>query len=176
MNPLTDWQNFYMIVGSAAGALTGLQFVVMALVADMPLASQEVEAGAAFSSPSVVHFSAVLLLSALLAMPWHGVGAVAVAWGLTGIAGLLYTGFVALRMRRQKAYQPVMEDWFFRAVIPAAAYLSLAGSAVLARTNARPALFMLAASALALLFIGIHNAWDNVVYLVFVKRNESRQG
>jgi hypothetical protein len=136
MNPLSEWQNFFVIVGSAAGGLTGLQFVVMALVADMPLASNEVDAGAAFSSPSVVHFSAVLLLAAMLAMPWHSVAAVAVAWGLAGVAGLLYTALVALRMRRQKAYKPVMEDWFFRFVIPAAAYLSLAGSAVLARTNA----------------------------------------
>ena len=30
--PLTVWQNFYVIVGSSAGALIGLQFVVLALV------------------------------------------------------------------------------------------------------------------------------------------------
>jgi len=29
---LLQWENFYIIVGSSAGALTGLQFVVMALV------------------------------------------------------------------------------------------------------------------------------------------------
>jgi len=28
---LAQWQNFYVIAGSSAGALTGLQFVVMAL-------------------------------------------------------------------------------------------------------------------------------------------------
>jgi len=37
MNPLGTWQNFYVIVGSSAGALIGLQFVVMTLIANMPI-------------------------------------------------------------------------------------------------------------------------------------------
>ncbi len=36
MTALGGWQNFYVIVGSSAGTLIGLQFVVMALVADLP--------------------------------------------------------------------------------------------------------------------------------------------
>ncbi len=32
---LTPWANYYVIVGSSAGALTGLQFVVIALLADL---------------------------------------------------------------------------------------------------------------------------------------------
>jgi hypothetical protein len=31
---LSAWESFYIIVGSSAGALTGLQFVVMALVVE----------------------------------------------------------------------------------------------------------------------------------------------
>ena len=31
--PLANWQNFYVIVGSAAGALTGLQFIAIVLIA-----------------------------------------------------------------------------------------------------------------------------------------------
>ena len=34
-SPLSKWESFYVIVGSSAGALTGLQFVVMALVAEV---------------------------------------------------------------------------------------------------------------------------------------------
>jgi hypothetical protein len=61
-----EWESFYVIVGAAAGALIGLQFVVMTLLADKPtLASPE--AGAAFASPNVVHFSAALLASAFAA-------------------------------------------------------------------------------------------------------------
>ena len=32
--PLDSWNNFYVIVGSSAGGLTGLTFVVIALVSD----------------------------------------------------------------------------------------------------------------------------------------------
>jgi len=34
--PLAGWANFYVIIGSSGGALTGLQFVVMTLVAESP--------------------------------------------------------------------------------------------------------------------------------------------
>src|SRR6266581_9331982 len=36
MSELAEWDSFYVIVGSAAGALIGLQFVVMALIAERP--------------------------------------------------------------------------------------------------------------------------------------------
>ena len=36
MSDLNAWDNFYVIVGSAAGALIGLQFVVMTLIAEKP--------------------------------------------------------------------------------------------------------------------------------------------
>ncbi len=35
MNPLLEWQSFYVLVGSAAGALIGLQFMLMALIAEV---------------------------------------------------------------------------------------------------------------------------------------------
>ena len=34
MTALAAWQNFYVIVGSSAGALIGLQFVVMSLISE----------------------------------------------------------------------------------------------------------------------------------------------
>ena len=39
MTPLAGWENFYVIVGSSAGALIGLQFVVITLIADMPMSA-----------------------------------------------------------------------------------------------------------------------------------------
>src|SRR3954468_5447828 len=81
-----EWESFYVIVGAAAGALIGLQFVVMTLLADKPqLASPE--AGAAFATPNVVHFSAALLLSALMRVPWHSLASAAEAWGPGRLGG-----------------------------------------------------------------------------------------
>ena len=56
MTVLSGWQNFYVIVGSSAGALIGLQFVVIALIADMPIVRGQAQAGAAFATPTIVHF------------------------------------------------------------------------------------------------------------------------
>ena len=85
MTPLAGWENFYVIVGSSAGALIGLQFVVMALVADMPRTPAQAQAGHAFATPTIVHFGAVLMLSAALSAPWHSIGGAAVLWGLMGL-------------------------------------------------------------------------------------------
>jgi hypothetical protein len=85
MSELTEWNSFYVIVGSSAGALIGLQFVVIALIAETPNARADAQAGAAFSTPSVVHFGVVLLLSAIISAPWLTIGAVGTVWGLVGI-------------------------------------------------------------------------------------------
>ncbi len=105
MHPLSPWQNFYVVVGSAAGALTGLQFVSMAVLADMPVGPDDVEASTAFSTPSIVHFGTVLLLAAVLVMPWRGIAGPAIVWALAGLAGILYILAIARRMRRQQSYR-----------------------------------------------------------------------
>jgi hypothetical protein len=68
MSELAAWDSFYMIVGSV-GALIGLQFVVMTFIAERP-PIRSAEAGAAFATPTIIHFSAAFLLSALLRAPW----------------------------------------------------------------------------------------------------------
>ncbi|HEY0321567.1 MAG TPA: hypothetical protein VGC66_11460 [Pyrinomonadaceae bacterium] len=172
---MNGWENFYVIVGSSAGALIGLQFVVLTLIAGRPIARGEAQAGAAFSTPSVVHFGVVLLLSAVISAPWDGIGAVALVWGGVGLGGIVYSVVVARRMRTQTAYKPVFEDWLFHVLLPFAAYAMLAGSAFASRSYARPALFVVGAAALLLLFIGIHNAWDTVTHLVFVEKRGKRE-
>jgi hypothetical protein len=175
MTALTEWGNFYVIVGSSAGALIGLQFVVLTLIAGRPVARGEAQAGDAFSTPSVVHFGVVLLLSAIISAPWDGVSAVALVCGFVGLGGIVYSVLVARRMRAQTIYKPVFEDWLFHVLLPLLAYAMLAGSAFAARSHARTALFIVGAAALLLLFIGIHNAWDTVTHLVFVEKRGKRE-
>jgi len=62
MTALSGWENFYVIVGSSAGALIGLQFVVITLIANRPIAPGQAQAGDAFATPNIVHFGTVLLL------------------------------------------------------------------------------------------------------------------
>jgi len=174
MSAFEGWEGFYLIVGGAAGALIGLQFVVLTLIAERPVMGAA-QASAAFATPTIVHFSAALLLSALVRVPWDSPAPAAVLWGLVGFFGLIYIGVVTRRMKTQDAYKPDFEDRLFHALLPAAAYALLIASALSAGCHARCALFGVAASALLLLFIGIHNAWDAVVYHVFFSMNKSRK-
>jgi hypothetical protein len=173
MSALAEWDSFCVIVGSSAGGLIGLQFVVMTLIADRPgLGSPE--AGAAFATPTIVHFSTVLFLAAALRAPWNGILPVAVVWGLVGVSGAVYAGIVTRRMRSQTTYRPQFEDWSFHVVLPAIAYATLAISALAAPMHAREALFGVGAATLILLFTGIHNAWDAVAYHVLVNMRSGK--
>jgi hypothetical protein len=175
MTALAEGVNFYLIVGSSAGALIGLQFVVMALIANLPRGPGAAQAGQAFATPNIVHFGAVLLLSAVLCAPWHRVAGAAVLWGLVGFTGVMYEIIVARRMRVQSAYQPEFEDWLFHLLLPFAAYAMLAIAAYATRNYVRVALFGVGASALLLLFVGIHNAWDAATYHIFVQKRRHRE-
>ena len=175
MTELNDWTNFYVIIGGSAGALIGLQFVVVTLMADMPVMPGEEQATHAFTTPSVVHFQMVLLLSAIICAPWHSYMIVTVLWGLVGLFGIVYSGIVTRRLRGVDAYDPVFEDWLFYVLLPLTGYITLVVSACFAHFHERPALFGVGAAALLMLFTGIHNAWDLVTHLVFVRRRQKRE-
>ena len=74
--PLAGWDNFYVIVGSTAGGLTGLTFVVIALIRDSAQGVRPTGLGA-FVTPTIVHFCGVLALAAFMSMPHQGASAAA---------------------------------------------------------------------------------------------------
>jgi hypothetical protein len=141
-------------------------FVVATLVAAVRRqASSPVEAFAAFNTPSVVHFGAALLVAALLSAPWQAIWYVSLLLALEGLAGMSYVVIVLRRARRQHDYQPVLEDWLWHTIFPFLAYTMLLVAALLLPVDATLVLFFVGAAAVLLLFIGIHNAWDNVTYV-----------
>jgi len=176
MKALAAWQNFYVIIGSSAGALIGLQFVVLSLIANGPTARVDPQAGGAFATPTIMHFSAVLALAGILSAPWGDIDAPKVLWGAVGLAGVAYAILVTIRMRRQTSYQPEFEDWLFHVLMPFTAYVTLAVSAYAAWSHLREALFGVGAAVLLLLFVGIHNAWDAVTFHVFVNLRREPAG
>src|SRR5215470_10613450 len=69
--PLDTWQNFYVLVGTAAATLTGLMFVVITLIVQLRVQVSLPGSGiAVFSTPNVFHFGAALLVAAILSAPW----------------------------------------------------------------------------------------------------------
>ena len=165
-SPLEAWENFYIIVASSAGALTGLQFVVITLVAEIrPVSGSGAPEIAAFGTPNVVHFCAVLLMGAMLSAPWPGLSGVALAIGAMGLAGIVYVSIVVKRANTQKNYTPDRGDWTWHAALPMIAYSAILVASFVLRRNAEAALFVLGGASLLLLFVGIHNAWDTVTYV-----------
>jgi len=165
MPPLEGWANFYLIVGGAAAALTGLQFVVVTLVAQTGQARGVTEL-AAFGTPTVVHFAQTLLLAALMTAPWRSLVSLAVVVGILGGAGLAYGAVTLRRARRATGYTPVLEDWVFHVILPGLANATLLVAAALEPRGPRAPFFAIGAAALLLLVVGIHNAWDTVTYIV----------
>jgi hypothetical protein len=172
--PLAAWQSFYVIVGAAAAALTGLQFVAIAILAQqgVPATSREI---AAFGTPTIVHFSATLFVSAILSAPWQSLWKVSIVLVLSGLAGVVYSLIVFRRTKAQMIYQPVFEDWLWFNVFPLFAYVLLLISAIFLGSRPHRALFVIAAAVFLLLVTGIHNAWDGVTYIAIERRPTSKE-
>jgi hypothetical protein len=175
VSPLANWDNFYVIVGSSAGALTGLQFVVIALVANTRQAGSMLEIRA-FGTPTVVHFCAALLVSAIVSAPWHRLTSVAFCLASCGAAGVVYAIRVVQHARKQTGYNADAEDWTWYAVLPMVAYGSLAISAFVLPSHPDTSLFVIAGMALLLLFTGIHNSWDAVTYIAIRHAQRPNRG
>ncbi len=172
---LREWSSFFVIVGSSAGALTGLQFVVLTLVANAGTIPTSGETISAFGSPNVMHFCAALLISAIASAPWRAFGVVGVAVATCGALGLCYSLAVLRRALRQRSYAPVLEDWIWHAVLPTLAYAALLVSGIALRRGSADPLYVVSAAVLLLVFVGIHNAWDTVTY-VTLARTAARAG
>jgi hypothetical protein len=163
-SPLAAWESFYVIIGSSAGALIGLQFVVIALVAEKQPVSTQKEIDA-FATPTILHFVAVLLVSLILSAPWPSPSLTGLALVTCGCVGLAYVGVVIRRARRVTAYQLVLEDWIWHTALPLIAYVALVAAGLALGRHISGSLFAVAGTASLLLLIGIHNAWDAVTYV-----------
>src|SRR5262249_51527944 len=120
-----------------------------------------------------------LLISAIVNAPWHALSSAAIVLGACGVAGVVYAGTIIRHARAQTHYSPDAADWCWYAVLPLVTYATLLGAAKALPWHPAAALFVVAGTSLALLFIGIHNAWDTVTYVALThmpqfKRSKDR--
>ena len=171
-SPLRAWESFYVIVGSSAGALTGLQFVVLTLISESGRIRGSADSVSRLRQPQR---GPLLRRSVGVGAPEH-----ALAWTAPGRdrghavrdRGLSHSIMVMRRAMRQREYRPVLEDWIWHAALPMVAYAALwLGGLLFARSMA-DALFLAGGSALLLVFIGIHNALDTVMYVMLERDRE----
>jgi hypothetical protein len=163
--PFSAWGNFYLIVGTAGGALIGIQFVIMTLIASRRF-RPAADTLNAFSTPTVVHFGSSLLISALMCTPWPALLPAAVALAACGLLGFGYALIVLRRARRQTLYKPTWDDWLWYTLVPMASNAALAVAGLLIPIALQPALFVIGGVSLVLLLLAIRNAWDSVTHIV----------
>ena len=177
---LGEWESFYIIVGSSAAALTGLQFVVITLVSEAQSRSTSSGGIGAFATPTIVHFCAALFVSVVMSAPWPRLSEPAFVIAAAGVVGLIYTAIVTWRATHQTAYQMVAEDWIWHVTLPVSVYATQLVAGVLLNRYTLVAMFAIAIASLLLVYIGIHNAWDTSTYMLAERlkregRDEAKQ-
>jgi hypothetical protein len=174
MKVLEGWDNFYVILGSAAAGLIGLTFVVIALVSDARRAHPSGMQG--YITPTIVHFGTVFALSAYMSVPHQTIVSLSAGLAICGTGGVLYAAVIANHLRRFAAqYVPVVEDWVWHVILPSVDYVTLLGMAFLIWYRMQLALYCVAAALTLLLFIGIHNALDVAVSVTAQKQKDNSQ-
>lgn len=155
------WDTFFFLIGSSAGALIGLMFVVITLTAGHE--PRRVSRGApVYVTPIVFHFAVVFIVSVISVVPGMSPPVVALILGLCAVAGLAYSVVTTIRLCKSGWEDPV-PDWSdktFYGFLPAIIYVALAGAAVAVPLLMSKAVFVIGAIMLVLLLLGIRNAWD----------------
>jgi hypothetical protein len=159
------WENYYLMVGSSAGALIGLMFVVVTLTAGRD--RSEVERGKhLYTSPIVWHLAIILTLSGAAAIPAMTPRFFAVAAGGLAILGIAIGVRSAIGIARNPGDpQSPAFDAFWYGIAPAITYVGLAVGAFGVLRGGPWGTTAVAADLMVLLLVSIHAEWDLVTYL-----------
>jgi hypothetical protein len=171
---LGAWSTFFVMLGSSSAALTGLMFVVIGMVMAAARTQRSHDGISVFSTPTVVHLGAALLVSAIYLAPWRALTMPAVLTALAGGAGIVYMSLLVFRTRKLYAYRADAEDWAWYNVLPFVAYGALCAGGLLELANPPRAMFTIAGGAVLLVFVAIHNAWDIVTFVATGQMNSDR--
>jgi hypothetical protein len=159
------WDSFYLLVGSASGALIGLLFVVVTLTTNLDRSTAS-RGTSLYMSPTVFHFAMIVVVSAVGVAPRVGAQAAGAVIGGCALLGLTYATVVGARLRLGRAPEPAhWSDFWCYGVAPAAIYLGLLASAASIWTAPDFAPDWIAVTLVVLLLTCIRNAWDLVTYL-----------
>ncbi len=162
---IEDWHDFDLLVGTAAATLVGLMFVAASIGASFY--TEKNRAGMqTFISPTVVHFTSVLVLALLALVPTHEWLTLAGLLALVGAAGGIYSANLWMQLFVRRRFDVDIVDRLFYAAIPLLGYLLLLLAAFFLLRQSEAGLDLLAAAQITLLLAGIRNAWDMMIWIV----------
>jgi hypothetical protein len=163
LQQIEAWHDFYVIVGSSAAGLTGLMFVVVSLRTERAIA-RETTGLRTFVTPTVAYFTTVLVVAAVMTMPFMTATVLATMLGLGSLGELTYMISLRGHQRWRKSKLDRM-DWLFYVGLPILSYVLILAAAVGVWVRAEVGLGILGGTMILLLVIGIRNAWDLVVWM-----------
>ncbi|HEY1551602.1 MAG TPA: hypothetical protein VGG28_27430 [Kofleriaceae bacterium] len=162
------WGNFYLITSAAAATLVGLLFVVLTLASDRIPASESKRIRV-YLTPSVLQFSLVLVLAAMLMFPTQTRLSSAISCGSIGALGIIYAASVLLDGLRGNALRE-RRDLLQYAVLPALGYAALVvGGIAIDKPGDTHGPTIVAAGVLALVALAIRNSWSVAVSVVTLR-------
>jgi hypothetical protein len=164
---LSEWSNFYVMIGGSAAALTGLMFVVITLVSGLERSLPSHDGIGTFSTPTVLYFCCALILAATFCAPWHELLIPGILTALAGLVGCAYVAHTMHRATRLQTYKPDLEDWTWFWCLPFVAFATMLAAGIELPHKVHQAFFAIGAAVVLLIFIGIRNSWDVVTYLAF---------
>lgn len=169
---LSEWKEFYLMLGAAAAALLALLFVAVSVAVGF-VTNRSARATRTFMSPVVVHFTSVLFLSGVALAPPKWPLLTASVIGIAGAVGAAVAASATVMSLSHHGRLVVPFDRFAYGVIPAIGQIGIVVAAGLIIDDSETALHVLAGSLLLLLLISIRNAWDLV--LTIVREQERRE-
>jgi len=158
MHTLEGWHEFFLLLGTAGATLLALLFVAVTLGAGY-LSDRKSDRTRAFMSPVVVHFSAVLFLSAISLVPAHRTGFFAAMIAACALVGLVVALYATIQIMRHD-WTSYKQDHLAYGFLPTVAYGGLFVAAEMVWSENDFAADMLAGALLLLLLVNIRNAWD----------------
>jgi hypothetical protein len=161
---LSEWHEFYALLGTGAAALIALLFVAVSISTSVLTPDPESRRNTStYLSPVVFHYANLLFLSLIALIPTQTSESFAVVIGVAGAGSVIYSIVIALRVHRNSISD--LADRLCYGAIPALCY-AMGPVAALFLLEEKPAgLNVLAGAALLLLVINIRNAWDLMISL-----------
>lgn len=163
------WETYYLMVGSSAGALIGLLFVVITLSGELDADRGDI-AQRAFLSPTIFHFVAVLVISSAAVVTTLPPPAMAAVIAVPGVIGALNAGATLRTLTSGKLDVTHWTDYLYYGALPAVGHIWLVIAAWMVWQGAWFADYGVAIGAMGLLLLGIRDAWDLATWLTYHKK------
>jgi hypothetical protein len=166
LESLRQWRDFYALIGTASATLVALMFVAASIGAGV--FTREHQAGIrSFLSPTVVHFSTVLIICLLATIPTETWSVLGVLLTCAGVIGLAYSGWIWRRMMKHGIIASIdVVDRLWYALLPTATHLLVIVAGVSLWRQSEVSLNILALALILLLLIGLRNSWDMTVWVM----------